>query len=181
MFEKLLEKICNKLNKSKIPYMIIGGQAVLFYGEPRATKDIDVTLGINIDKIDRIKSVIKELGFNYLVNDIEAFAGKTMVVPVVDKKSGIRIDFILSFSLYEKQAMARTKMVKIGRTIIKYASLEDTIIHKIIAGRPRDIEDARAIILKNRKFDRKYIEKWLSEFEISLSRSFLHSFRKLLN
>jgi hypothetical protein len=25
--------------------MIIGGQAVLLYGEPRLTKDIDITLG----------------------------------------------------------------------------------------------------------------------------------------
>ncbi|GAH87084.1 unnamed protein product, partial [marine sediment metagenome] len=30
--------------------MIIGGQAVLLYGEPRLTRDIDVTLGDDIDK-----------------------------------------------------------------------------------------------------------------------------------
>ena len=27
--------------------MIIGGQAVLLYGEPRLTRDIDITLGVN--------------------------------------------------------------------------------------------------------------------------------------
>jgi hypothetical protein len=49
MFQKLLKKIANELNTCNIPYMVIGGQAVLIYGEPRLTKDIDITLGIGIN------------------------------------------------------------------------------------------------------------------------------------
>jgi hypothetical protein len=37
IFQSLLEKLANALNFFKIPYMIIGGQAVLLYGEPRLT------------------------------------------------------------------------------------------------------------------------------------------------
>ena len=43
--------------------MIIGGQAVLLYGEPRLTKDIDITLGIDFDELDRLLKVISELKF----------------------------------------------------------------------------------------------------------------------
>ncbi len=43
MFEHLLAKIATALNKAEIPYMVIGGQAVLLYGEPRLTKGIDIT------------------------------------------------------------------------------------------------------------------------------------------
>ena len=32
--------------------MVIGGQAVLLNGEPRMTRDIDVNLGVDIDRID---------------------------------------------------------------------------------------------------------------------------------
>ena len=39
MFEELLSKISVHLNRHHIPYMIIGGQAVLLYGEPRLTRD----------------------------------------------------------------------------------------------------------------------------------------------
>ncbi len=39
MFEELLSKISVHLNRHHIPYMIIGGQAVLLYGEPRLTID----------------------------------------------------------------------------------------------------------------------------------------------
>jgi len=38
MFQKLLKKIANELNAHNIPYMVIGGQAVFIYGEPRLTK-----------------------------------------------------------------------------------------------------------------------------------------------
>jgi hypothetical protein len=37
MFEKILSSIGASLKKRDIPYMIIGGQAVLLYGEPRLT------------------------------------------------------------------------------------------------------------------------------------------------
>jgi hypothetical protein len=41
MFEKLISTLGLLLSKNKIPYMIIGGQAVLLYGIPRLTKDIE--------------------------------------------------------------------------------------------------------------------------------------------
>jgi len=61
MFEKLLSKIGLCLEKHSLPYMIIGGQAVLLYGEPRLTRDIDITLGVNIDHLDRLLSAVREL------------------------------------------------------------------------------------------------------------------------
>ncbi|MBI5308461.1 MAG: hypothetical protein HZB37_09075, partial [Planctomycetes bacterium] len=61
MFEELLSKISVYLNRYRIPYMIIGGQAVLLYGEPRLTRDIDITLGIDIDRIDKILALAKDL------------------------------------------------------------------------------------------------------------------------
>jgi hypothetical protein len=31
--------------------MVIGGQAVLIYGEPRLTRDIDITLGASLERL----------------------------------------------------------------------------------------------------------------------------------
>ena len=55
MFQSILKKIAKELNKFRIPYMVIGGQAVLLYGEPRLTKDIDITLGEGIESLEKIK------------------------------------------------------------------------------------------------------------------------------
>lgn len=179
MFQKLLKKIAGSLNKHGIPYMVIGGQAVLVYGEPRLTKDIDIALGIGISGLEKIRRIAHALGLKPLVKEVETFVKETMVFPVIDEKSGIRVDFIFSFSPYERQAIQRSKGIKIGRSEVKIAALEDVVIHKIIAGRPRDLEDVESILLKNPDYDARYIEKWLVEFDNSLRKNFLDHFKAL--
>jgi len=180
VFQKLLKKIARELLKQNIPYMVVGGQAVLLYGEPRLTRDIDITLGIGIDGLDNIRSIVETLKLKSLAANVEKFVKETMVFPVMDEKSGIRVDFIFSFSPYEKQAIARAKDIKFGKFAVKFASLEDVVIHKIIAGRARDIEDVKSIFLKNPDYDSDYIEKWLAEFDRSLSENFSEKFKALV-
>ncbi len=157
--------------------MVIGGQAVLLYGEPRLTRDIDITLGMGVDGLDRVKRIIKAIGLKSLVK--KEFVERNRVLPTIDKKSGIRVDFIFSFSPYERQAIERARDIKLGRSLVRFASLEDVVIHKVIAGRARDLEDVRSILLKNLKYDLVYIEKWLKQFDKSLGGKFLKVFRNI--
>jgi hypothetical protein len=53
--------------------MVIGGQAVLRYGEPRLTKDIDVTLGLGVDGFQTIREVARALDFVIIVERPEDF------------------------------------------------------------------------------------------------------------
>ena len=52
---------------------------------------------------------------------------------VLEPITGIRIDFIFSFSAYEKQALKRINRVNIGKAQVCFASVEDMVIHKIVA------------------------------------------------
>jgi len=179
VFERLLKKIAIQLKEGAIPYMVIGGQAVLLYGEPRLTRDIDITLGIGVEQLRQVKKILRTMGLKILVKNDKEFVAKTMVLPAMDRESGIRIDFTFSYSLYERQAIERAKDVKLGRTSVRFASLEDLMIHKVIAGRARDLEDVRSILLKNPKYDSHYIEKWLAAFDKSLGEHFLKVFRNI--
>jgi predicted nucleotidyltransferase len=165
MFEKIIVKIGSSLDAAAIPYMIVGGQAVLLYGEPRLTRDVDITLGIGIDRWKEIVDLAVRAQLKLLSGKPEAFIKETYVLPVVETKSGVRVDFIFSHSRYEKQAIRRANRVKIRNTRINFAAVEDMIIHKIFAGRPRDIEDIRHIVRKNSTFDIRYIKMWLRRFE----------------
>jgi hypothetical protein len=176
VFQRLLKKIASSLDKYQIPYMVIGGQAVLLYGEPRLTKDIDITLGVGVDRLGEMKEIVDRLSLRYLTDRVDAFVKETMVLPVIDRKSGIRIDFIFSYSPYERQAIQRAANIPFGRTQIKFAALEDVVIHKMIAERPRDIEDIESILLKNPGYDSHYIEKWLAEFDAALDQKYRESF-----
>lgn len=181
MFEKILARLSATLNESNLPYMIIGGQAVLLYGEPRLTRDIDITLGVGIDHLDALLLTIKKIPLRSLPEDVAAFVNKTMVLPAIDESTGVRVDFIFSFTSYETQAISRANHIRILGQDVSFASVEDLIIHKIFAGRPRDMEDVRIILLKNQDIDTRYIENWLLEFDAAAdAKTFLSAFRALL-
>ena len=77
----------------------------------------------------------------------------------------MRVDFIFSFTPYEAQAIQNARKVSMDDYPVKFASCEDLIIHKMVAGRAIDEEDVASILVKNRDtLDLKYIEKWLLEF-----------------
>jgi hypothetical protein len=177
--KKLIEKIAKEFEKHKIDYMIIGGQAVLIYGEPRLTKDIDITIGANIDKYWDILNIVQNLNLKILPKEPYKFVKDTMVLPLLDEKTGFRIDLIFSSTEYEKEALKRANKIKIGNTYVNYVSVEDLIIYKIISGRERDIEDLKVILIKNKKIDEKYILKWLKEFEKILNKNLRETFMKL--
>ena len=137
----------------------------MVYGRPRLTRDIDITLGIDTDKLSSIEDVCDKLKLSILVDDPQDFTQKTKVLPTVEPDSKIRIDFIFSFTPYEAQAIKNAKQMQIDDYPVKFASCEDVIIHKMVAGRAIDEEDIVSILAKNRDaLDFEYLEKWLSEF-----------------
>jgi predicted nucleotidyltransferase len=182
MIEKLIKKIARQLDTAKIPYMIIGGQAVLLYGRPRLTRDIDITLGIDTNKFSLLAEICRKLELHVLAKDPEEFTSQTRVLPAEQSTSKIRVDFIFSFSTYEAQAIARANEVLIDNYPVKFAACEDLIIHKMVAGRAIDEEDVKSVVSKNRKsLNVKYIRKWLSEFaEMPDHQEILKKFEKLL-
>ena len=72
MFDETLVRIAGALESAGIPYMIIGGQAVLLHGEPRLTRDIDITLGVNIDRLEILIDMTRRLSLKLLPEDVSA-------------------------------------------------------------------------------------------------------------
>jgi hypothetical protein len=67
MFERLLERLAQALESRSIAYMVIGGQAVLLYAEPRLTRDVDVTLVLSVARLQTLLEVIGALGLRVRV------------------------------------------------------------------------------------------------------------------
>ena len=165
MFEEILARLAAALGRHDIPFMVIGGQAVLLYGEPRLTRDIDVTLGVGTDRLDSVLALLGEIPLRSLPPDLKAFVDRTMVLPALHEASGVRVDLVFSFTPFERGAIARARTIPLGGQQVRFASPEDVIILKIFAGRPRDLEDVATIVRNQPELDREYIRRWLEEFD----------------
>lgn len=61
----------------------------MLYGEPRLTRDIDITLGVDIDRLDGILAVAQELVLRPIPQDLPTFVKKTMVFPAIDEMPAV--------------------------------------------------------------------------------------------
>lgn len=164
-FQGLIARIARALSGREIPFMLIGGQAVLLHGEPRLTQAIDVTLGVSPDRLPDVMAGAEATGLVPLPSDPQAFVRETFVLPCEEVGTGVRVDFIFSTSSYEAQAIARAVRVEIEGEDVPFASAEDLLLHKLFAGRPRDLEDAEGVVRrKGPEIDWDYVRRWAEEF-----------------
>lgn len=152
----------------KIPYAIIGGLAVQYWGEPRFTLDVDATILVPFGKEGEAISRLLTT-FPSRIENAAEFARKNRVV-LAKSRSGADIDISLGIPGYEEQVIARAIDYDLGDgRIVKLCSAEDLIIHKAVAGRPQDCFDIEGIIIRQgKKLDVRYIQKWLEEFSRAL-------------
>ncbi len=136
MYQTLLAKLARALDAARIPYMVIGGQAVLLHGEPRLTRDIDVTVGVDAGELKRVMKAVAE-------------------------------------------AIARVVTVVFDRVPVRFAAVEDLVIHKLVAGRPRDIEDIAGVLRRRPTLDLEYLHKWLTSFREVLNRDLASDFKSI--
>ncbi len=166
MIPKALKSVANCLSAAGIPYMVIGGQAVLQYGLPRFTQDIDVTIALIPEEVNRVLNGI-EGSFRVLPRDLEKFIRETWVLPVEHLETGVRVDFIFSITAFEREAIETAREITVEDMSIRYISPEDLMVQKIIAGRAIDLEDAKGILdMQGERIDRERIERSI----IALSR-----------
>jgi len=76
MFERLIETVARGLDRLGFPYMLIGGQAVLLYGSPRLTRDIDVILGVGPERLPELVEWVRGNGRQILVETPAEFVEK---------------------------------------------------------------------------------------------------------
>jgi predicted nucleotidyltransferase len=164
-FSRFIADLARELDSRRIPYMLIGGQAVLVHGRPRLTEDIDVTLGMGPTELSKILDLCLVLGLDPLPEAAADFVEETFVLPAHHGGSGIRVDFIFSTTPYERQAIERAIQLDVAGVPVSFAAAEDLVIHKLFAGRARDLDDVTAVVWrKGHNLDWAYLEHWAEQF-----------------
>ena len=166
---KLLVEIVKILDKLKIPYLITGGIAVLIWGKPRFTADIDIVIQLKEKNIEKLKKELLKLSKEgYLDEESikEAIRSQTEF-NFLDPVTGIKVDFWIyrKEDEFDKERFKRRVPIKIFNQMIYFTSPEDLILIKLnwykISPSNRQLEDIKSILKFSReKIDFDYLKHW---------------------
>jgi hypothetical protein len=143
-------------------FCFIGGLALQRWGEPRVTRDVDVSLltGFGAEK-PYIEALLSQ--FSARIDDAAQFALKNRVL-LLKSESGISIDIALGGLPFEELVTTRaTQFEFLPEVDLLTCSAEDLIILKAFADRSRDWADIEGIISRQGNLiDWKYVEDQLA-------------------
>jgi len=152
------------LESHGLRFCIVGGVAVLWWGEPRLTRGVDISLLTGFEgesePVDLLLSA-----YAPRIAGARQFALTNRVL-LLRSPSGAGIDVSLAALPYEELAISRAPLVEVmpGRQL-RLCSPEDLIVMKLFAGRETDIRDARSVVVRQgERLDWGYVETQLAEF-----------------
>jgi predicted nucleotidyltransferase len=125
---------------SGVEFVLLGGYAVVFHGRPRATKDLDLLVGIDAANRDRLGRALEIYGApSNVVTAARSLAADEVIYFGV---SPLRVDILGSASGIDfTEVHARAVVARLDGVPVPVISLEDLMTNKRASGRPRDLED----------------------------------------
>lgn len=115
-------EIVEKLNKTQVEFILIGGLAVGYYGYSRYTGDMDLWLNPSIENMDRLFLSLGELGYNLnLVLNIKEKRELENPTPIKlwDDSSTFKVDLMTNTFQTEfswQESRKQCSMIKIGNS-----------------------------------------------------------------
>jgi len=110
-------------------------------------------------------------GFALRVEDPD-FVRRTRVMPFVHLSTAMPVDVVLAASGLEDEFIDRARVVDLAGTSVPLIDPEDLVIAKVLAGRPKDVEDARNLWrILGEELDGDRIHRTLRLLEEALSQS----------
>jgi hypothetical protein len=155
--------------RAGLRWYLFGAQAVSVHGFPRATADLDLTVDLGSHTtVAALVPILRRAGFVLRFAD-DAFIAATRVIPVVHRPSGIPIDLVLAGPGLEQQFLDEIVVHRVGRQSIPVLSVENLVVTKLLAGRPKDLEDVRELLaVRGDRIDHARIDDLLSQLEEAL-------------
>ena len=168
---EILRALAAATAERDIPWYLFGAQAAIIWGSPRLSADVDITAAIEPASIDPFIKTMKAHGFDLMFTDPE-FVTRARVLPFVHRRTVMRVDVVLAGPGLEEEFLRRVIPIAVSGRRIPVISPEDLVITKVLAGRPKDIEDIHGVIQKRRaSFDSKRVREVLGLLEQALGQS----------
>jgi len=147
-----LASIAEVFDELGVEWTVVGALAANRYrATPRFTTDLDTMAEYE----PALPARLEQAGY-----EVEVIASEGEPPHLVRCHRGPEsVDVLLPVVPYQREALARA--------VDHVLAVEDVIIHKLIAWRPRDQDDIRSIREAGVPLDRDYLQRWIAEWEVA--------------
>jgi len=137
------ENLLKLLNAHNVEFVIIGATAFPVHGYARATLDIDLFIRPEPENAHRTLKALKEFGYDVTDLSEDDLLSKKVLIRQYLVETDIH-PFVqgITFDRVWKNRISGAY----GNEKVYYASLDDLIMMKKAAGRPKDMEDLKALL-----------------------------------
>lgn len=162
-----LFRLADLLEADGVVYMVVGALAVAAWGRARATADIDVTLGVDAERLETLAGGAESVG---LTVDREWLEWQPLLRARHRRLigEGVVVDLMRPRDDHEDGALARRRYLPVYHRRLPFAAPDDLILMKLKAGRPHDFEDALSVLIAQREtIDERYMVDWARHLGIA--------------
>lgn len=136
-----------------VSWMVIGGVAIVARGVARLTDDVDATvIGAEFD-LDAAITVFARHGITPRIDDAARFARQSQVLLLRHVPSDTPLDLSLAWLPFEVDAIERAERLDLNGVDAPVATVEDLLVYKAIAWRPRDRDDIARLMAAGHTID----------------------------
>ena len=145
------------LKRRRIPHAFGGALALAYYGEPRATIDIDLNVFVGTDQYERIMGMLEPIGI-----------GRSTNPDAVAKDGQVRlwwentpVDLFFSYDPLHEAMREGVRSVLFSKSTIPVLGPEHLLVTKAAFNRAKDWIDIEQMIVGVPSLDRDEIHRWL--------------------
>lgn len=144
------------LESLAVDWALIGGLAANVYRDyERFTVDADVLVRGDEGNAERIAAAFRAAGF--VVDEISDTGEPTHLL--LCRRNDAEVDVLLPVVEYQFEALRRSGDAHL-------LTVEDVLVHKLIAWRPQDQDDIASILRTGIEFDMSYVDTWSAVFDV---------------
>jgi hypothetical protein len=181
----LLSVFVEPIERLGLTYMVTGGVASVFYGDPRFTRDVDLVVELDVSAAGALSAAFDRSAF--YVPDVETLKEEATRRPwghfnIIHHDTGLRADiYVHAGDELEAWALERRRQVPLGRLSVSFAPPEYVIVRKLEyfrdSGSDRHLRDvAMMLAVSGQEIEIGAVEAWADRRGVSdawaLARSF---------
>jgi len=138
------KELLQLLNEFEVEYLIVGGFAVMKYGEPRYTKDLDIWVNNSAQNSRRVVRALKKFGVPLDHDGItpETFTERQVVYQI--GIAPVRIDILTEITGVKFADAWKKKVASTFFSVsVHFISFDDLVANKRALGRSSDLQDLK--------------------------------------